>query len=408
MNFPFFIARRYFFSKKNTNVINIISFISILGVAVGSFALIVILSVFNGMEDIAVSNFNSFDPEIKIEHTDNTNFNTSLISEKINEINEIDAISYTLTENALVKYQKKQHPFKIKGVDSNFIDVTGIDTMIIRGSFELSNNNMPSAVIGYSVEYHLSVGIYLMYPLNIYLPKRNGKISVINPESAFKKANIFTSGVYGIDKTVDDFIIVPLNFLQKNAELKDQCDAIDIKLKNSADYSKVKNKIQQIVGNNFIVKDRFQQHEFVYKVLKSEKSIVFLILIFILLIASFNIIGSIAMLILDKEHDIFILKSIGTLSKSLKQIYIFEGWLISQTGVIFGLFLGVLVVWLQLKFGYIKFGNGADSFITNVYPVKFKFIDLVYVYFTVSGIGLLVSYLPVIYVFKKRIDKENN
>ncbi len=406
MNFPFFIARRYFFSKKNTNVINIISFISIIGVAVGSFALIVILSVFNGMENIAISSFNSFDPEIKIVHTGNTNFNKLLVSDKISEFNEIESTSYTLTENALVKYQNKQHPFKIKGVDSNFEKITGIDTMIIRGVFNISEQDVPYAIIGYSVEYHLSVGLYLMYPLNIYLPKRNGKVSVINPESAFKKANIFPAGVYGIDKSIDDFIIVPLKFLQRNADLQNQCDAVDLKLKPETNLNITKAKLQAVLGNNFIVKDRFQQHEFIYKVLKSEKSIVFLILIFIILIASFNIIGSIAMLILDKEHDIFILKSIGILTKNAKQIYIFEGWLISQTGVIAGVILGVFVVWLQAKYGFITIGDGSEKFMINAYPVQFKILDLVYVYFTVSIIGLLASYLPVLYVFKKRIDNK--
>ena len=403
MNFPFFIARRYFFSRKNTNVINIISFISILGVAVGSFALIVILSVFNGMEDIAVSNFNSFDPELKIEQSGNTNFEQTLISEKLKGITDIKSISYTLTENALVKYQDKQHPFKIKGVDANFEKITGIDTMIIRGKFDVSETDVPYAVIGYTVEYHLSVGIYLMYPLNIYLPKRNGKVSVINPESAFKKVNVFPAGVYGIDKSIDDFIIVPLNFLQKNADLQNLCDAVDIKLKKGSNINTVKQKIANTIGDNYIVKDRFQQHEFIYKVLKSEKSIVFLILIFILLIASFNIIGSIAMLILDKEHDIFILKSIGILTKNVKRIYIFEGWLISQTGVLIGVVLGVIIVWLQAKYGFITIGNGSGQFIINAYPVKFKYMDLIYVYFTVSTIGLIASYLPVLYVFKKRI-----
>ena len=408
MNFPFFIARRYFFSRKNTNVINIISFISILGVTVGSFALIVILSVFNGMEDIAISNFNSFDPEIKIEHEGNTNFEASILREKLSKITEIDNISYTLTENALVKYQDKQHPFKIKGVDANFEKITGIDTMIIRGAFSLSDKNVPSAVIGYTVEHNLSVGVYLIYPLKIYLPKRNGKISLMNPESAFKKANIFPVGVYGIDKSIDDYIIVPLNFLQKNADLHNKCDAIDIKLKPNTNYNSVKNKIQAIVGAEFIVKDRFQQHEFIYKILKSEKTIVFLILIFILLIASFNIIGSIAMLILDKEHDIFILKSIGISDKNVKRIYIFEGWLISQTGVVFGVIIGVVVVWLQAKYGFVKLGDSSTTFVVNTYPVKFKFADLVYVYSTVSVIGLVASYLPVLYMFKKRINKGGN
>ncbi len=401
MNLQFFIARRYYFSKKNTNVINIISLISILGVAVGSFALIVILSVFNGMEEIAVSNFNSFDPEIKIEKVEGKYFNTSLFTHKLQKLPEIDNFSYSLTESALVKYQEKQQPFNILGVDSNFKNITGIDTMIIRGNFNLSQNNLPSAIIGYSVEYELSVGIYLFYPLNIYLPKRNTKISLVNPESAFKKSNISPVGVYGIDKSIDDFIIVPLNFLQKNASSENMCDAINIKLNKNTNIKKIKHKLKKIVGSQFTVKDRFQQHEFIYKVLKSEKTMVFLILIFILLIASFNIIGSIAMLILDKKNDIFTLKSIGTPTKKIRQIFTLDGLLISQTGIFLGLILGVLIVWLQTEYGFIKFAISSNELITNAYPVKFKFLDLISVYITVSIIGIIASYLPVYYIFKK-------
>ena len=408
MNFSKYIASRYFFSKKNTNVINIITGISIAGVLVGSLALIVILSVFNGLEELIISRFNSFDPEIKITNISDKKFEPNNLFTEISNDKDIKFVSYSLTENILIKYRDKHHPFKVKGVDKNFINITGIDTMILRGMFKLHEGDLQTAVIGYSVEYYLSANIFLSTPLMLYLPKQKGKVSNLNPEAAFYKSHILPVGVYGVDKEVDDYVIVSLKYLQKIGKFGNKIDAVDIKLKDENKVEEVKYRLQKLLGKDFIVKDRFQQHSAIYKIMRSEKAIVFMILSFILLIASFNIIGSITMLILDKSTDIKILESIGGSVKKIKEIFFIEGIIITQVGLLLGLFFGIIVVYLQEKFGFISIGgNSSSSFIVNAYPVKLIYTDMIYVYITVSIIGLIATFIPVKFAFKK-LMKNNN
>lgn len=403
MNFASYIAKRYFFSKKNTNVINIITSISIVGVLVGSIALVVILSVFNGLEDLVISRFNAFDPEIKITNIDGRNFTANNIIEDLKSDKDVKYASYSLTENTLIKYKDKHHPFKVKGVDANFVNITGIDTMLIRGMFKLNEGDLPTAVIGYTVEYYLAANIFLTTPLKLYLPKQKGKISNLNPESAFHKSHIMAVGVYGVDKEVDDYVIVPLKYLQNAGKFDNKIDAIDIKLKEDVNINDVKDRLTKLLGSNFIVKDRFQQHESIYKIMHSEKIIVFIILSFILFIASFNIIGSITMLILDKKSDIRILQSIGGSIKKIKQIFFIEGIIITQAGLLLGLLIGVLIIWLQEKYGFITLGGNSNSFIINAYPVKLIYSDLLYVYATVSVIGFVATIIPVKFAFNKLV-----
>ena len=370
----------------------------------GSMALIVILSVFNGLEDLVISRFNSFDPEIKITNVDEKNFipNEKILALKNDK--DIKYASFSLTENTLVKYKDKHHPFKVKGVDADFVNVTGVDTMMLRGMFRLNKGDLHTAVIGYSVEYMLTVNIFLSRPLRLYLPRQKGKVSNLNPEAAFYNSTIAPVGIYGVDKEVDDYIIVPLSYLQKLGKFNNKIDAIDIKLIDETKLKKVKNKLQKHLGKDFLVQDRFQQHSAIYKIMRSEKAMVFLILSFILLIASFNIVGSITMLILDKKQDIEILQSIGGRLKKIKEIFIIEGIIISQAGVVLGLVLGAVLIHLQEKYGFVKLG-GTDNniFIVDAYPVKLIFIDMLYVYLTVSVIGFTATYLPVKYAFKKLV-----
>lgn len=402
MNFPFFISRRYFLSKNNTNVINIISLISILGVSVGAFALIVVLSVFNGMEQIARNNFNSFDPELKIISSNESLFNINKTDSAISHCKSIKYKSFTLSQNALVKYKNKQQAFEILGVDKYFRKVTGVDSMIINGNFQLYDKKMPMAVIGYNVKYYLQVGIYLMYPLKMYVPKKEGKVSMMNPEKMFYKANIFASGVYGIDPSVDNNIIIPLDYMQEFTHSEGKANAVLLKLHTGVNIDKIQQNLSAMLGNEFKVLNRFQQHESIYKILKSEKVIVFIILIFILLIASVNIVGSVAMLILDKKKDMFILTSMGADKKSLKKIFLYQSWLISQTGIVLGLIAGSILIYLQSKYGFVKLNNSSNAFLINSYPVHFMWTDLIYIYLSVSAIGLLSGWLPVSYVFKKQ------
>lgn len=404
MNFSLFIAKRYFFSKKNTNVINIITAISIVGVMLGSLALIVILSVFNGLEDLVISRFNSFDPEIKITNVDEKNFIPNEKIKALKQDKDIKFASYTLTENTLIKYKDKHHPFKVKGVDLDFVNVTGVDTMMIRGMFKLNEGEMPTAVMGYTVEYMLSANIYMTSSLKLYLPRQKGKVSNLNPEAAFHTSSIAVVGVYGVDKEVDDYVLVPLSYLQRVGKFDNKIDAIDIKLIDANKTIEVKKRLEKLLGKDFLVQDRFQQHATIYKIMRSEKAMVFLILSFILLIASFNIIGSITMLILDKKRDVEILQSIGGRMKSIKNIFITEGIIISQAGLILGLVLGAIIIFLQEKYGFMKLAGSADSiFIVDAYPVKLIFKDIFYVYVTVSLIGVAATIIPVKYAFKKLV-----
>jgi len=371
---------------------------------VGSLALIVILSVFNGLEDLVISRFNSFDPEIKITNVDEKNFIPNEKIKALKQDKDIKYASFSLTENTLVKYKDKHHPFKLKGVDADFVNVTGVDTMIIRGMFKLNEGDLPTAVIGYSVEYMLTANIFMTSPLRLYLPRQKGKLSNLNPESAFYSSTITPVGVYGVDKEVDDYVIVPLSYLQKLGKFDNKIDAIDIKLVDETTLNEVKERLQKELGKDFFVQDRFQQHSAIYKIMRSEKAMVFLILSFILLIASFNIVGSITMLILDKKHDIEILQSIGGRLKKIKEIFIIEGIIISQTGLVLGLIFGAVLVFLQEKYGFVKLAGTEDSvFIVDAYPVKLIFKDILYVYATVSVIGFAATYFPVKYAFKKLV-----
>jgi lipoprotein-releasing system permease protein len=375
---------------------------------VGSLALVVILSVFNGLEDLVVSRFNAFDPEIKITNVDGKNFTSDIILNKLNSNKDIKFASYSLTENILIKYRDKHHPFKVKGVDENFMNITGIDTMMLRGMFKLSQGDLSTAVIGYSVEYYLSVNIFLSESMKLYLPKQKGTVSNLNPESAFYKSNINAVGVYGVDKEVDDYIILPLKYLQKIGKYDNKIDAVDIKLIDENKVDKVKSDLQKILGKEYKVQDRFEQHAVIYKIMRSEKAIVFIILSFILLIASFNIVGSITMLILDKNSDIKILQSIGGNVKKLREIFFTEGIIITQVGLLLGILLGIFVVYLQEKFGLITLGgNDLSSFIVNAYPVKLIYSDLIYVYITVSLIGFVATIIPVRFAFKKLMKDFN-
>ncbi len=403
MKVPFFIAKRYFLSKNNTNVINIISLISALGVAVVAFALIVVLSVFNGMVKIAKNNFNSFDPQLKIVSKTSQDFYIPAIDSMLNNISEIEKKSFTYQLNGLVKYRDKQQTFRLLGVDDNFRYVTGVDTMILKGNFQLWDRKMPMAVIGYNVKYFLNVGIYLMYPLKIYVPKTKGKVSYLNPEKMFNKANIFASSIYGIDPTVDDFVILPLKYLQEFNNTENLCNAVYVKLKKATDINDVKQKISKKIGDKYKVLDRFEQHENIYKILKSERLMIFLILLFILIIASVNIVGSVAMLIIDKKQNLFILHSMGANNKMLKRIFLLQSFFISQLGLILGLILGSILVFLQAKYGFLKLGGAQDAFLIKEYPVDYQFIDAVYIYLSVSIIGLFAGWLPVYYVFKKQL-----
>jgi lipoprotein-releasing system permease protein len=404
MNLPFYIARRYLIAKKSQNVINIISGISVVGVAVGTMALIIVLSVFNGFDELIKSLYSTFDPEIKISLAEGKTF--SPVIPGFNDIRNLRGVQYcaeVLEENVLLRYGDRQYIATLKGVDEEFADVTGIDTMIVDGEFELMDQNRPYAVVGQGVAYYLGIGLNFLNPLNIYSIKRTGNVSV-SPEQAINRKFIFPSGVFSIEQEHNiKYVIVPISFARDLLGYSDEVSAIEIKLSPDADLPEVQEQIRSLLGEEYLVQNRNEQNELFYRIMKSEKWAIFLILTFILIVASFNIIGSLTMLILDKKADINTLRSLGASNRLIRKIFLLEGWMISILGAIFGLLIGSLIAWLQAEYGLIKL-NSSGSFIIDAYPVVYKFADVLKIFITVLFIGLLAAWYPVRYISRKFLD----
>ncbi len=401
MNFPFYISKRYLFSKKKQNIINIISLVSVLGVAVGAMALIVVLSVFNGFDGLIKSLFSTFDPDVEITITQGKTFTIDSI--KLNEIKDIKGVAYytkIIEENSLLKYGKKLYPAVLKGVGDNYTKICGVDTMITQGKFLIKKNDRNFAVVGQGVAYYLSLGLNFVEPIKIFVPRRSAEI-ILNPTSAFNDDYIYPTGFFSIQQDIDSkFIIVPIRFARKLLEYKkNEVSAIELKLKKNSDFDYIKDNILKILGNNYSVKNRYEQHELLYKMMKSEKWVIYLILSFILIIASFNIIASLTMLIIDKKNDLETLRSMGLNLKSIRKIFFYEGIMISIIGAIIGIIIGFVICWLQQKYGFVKLQG--SSFIIKAYPVQMRFLDFVNTTVIVFLIGSFASWYPVRYITKK-------
>ena len=406
MNLPFYIAKRYLFAKKSQNVINIISAISVVGVATGTMALIVILSVFNGFDSLIKSLFSVFDPELEISLAEGKTF-VAEGDERFNAVKDHPGVLYyteVLEENALLMYGDRQHVATLKGVGDNYAKVSGLDSMIIEGSMQLTDeydNNY--AVIGLGMANVLGVGLNFITPLNIYIPRRTASVSSIamNPQTAFNRKIIFPSGIFSVEQEFDlSYVVLPIDFTRNLLEYEKEVTAIEISVNDDFRESVVRQDLQQILGDEFRVLSRYQQHEWLYKVMETEKWEIFLILSFILLVASFNIIGSLTMLILEKRKDMIVLKSLGAREKLIRKIFLFEGWLISAVGAVAGMILGFLIAWAQMKFGIIKlYGTGA--FIIDAYPVELQGSDFFYVFLIVLLIGFFAALFPVRYLTRR-------
>ncbi|HAN19052.1 MAG: hypothetical protein A2X13_11345 [Bacteroidetes bacterium GWC2_33_15] len=408
MNFPFYISKRYLVAKKSKNAINIISMISIIGVTVGTAALIVVLSVFNGFDGVIKSMYNAFDPDIKITPATGKVFSVkdNPRIDKIKNHPSVFDIAESLEENALLKYDDQQYVATVKGVSDNFNNISGVDTMMVAGEFVLKHNNQNYAVVGQGVAIFLSLNINFIDPLTIYVPKRDGKIS-INPEQAFNRKAVFASGVFGIQQEFDaKYVLVPIDFAQNLFEYSNSdVSALELKIKPGYTIRKLQKEFKEILGTDYEIKDRYQQHEMFYKIMKSEKWSIFLILTFILIIASFNIIGSLTMLIIDKKEDIATLRALGANLQTIRKIFLTEGWMISIVGALIGLVIGLFICWLQIEFEFVRL-KGAGSFIIDAYPVKMIWKDFVAVFFTVITIGFVAAWYPVRYITRRYVLRE--
>lgn len=389
------IARRYFFSGQLSNVINIISGISLLGVVVGSFALVVVLSVFNGFEGVVVSLFNTFDSDLKITvregkyfHPDSADFR------HLSELKGIAGITPVIEENTLIKYENKQTIARFRAMEPEYLATTGLDTMMISGRARLHEGEYPRAILGGGIAVKLgALSLDQFKALQLFLPRKDQQV-LLNPRRAFVQQSIRPAGIFAIQQEFDNrYLLLPLAFGRKMAQVSQEVTAIELNLKPKADLKALRQQVAAIAGPGFEVADRYQQHATLYKVFNSEKLAVYLILSFILLIAAFNLVGSLTMIAIEKKHDMAILKSMGADVPLIRNIFLQEGILLSLIGAFLGMGLGALVCWLQMEFGFIKIGGG-DTFVLDAYPVQFKGSDLLLIFITVVVLGGLASLYP--------------
>jgi lipoprotein-releasing system permease protein len=400
-----YIARRYLFAKKSRNAINVISAVSVAGVAVGTMALIIILSVFNGLETLVTAIFNTFDPDIKITAAEGKTFVPD--TSKLRLLTHVDGVScYSLTieENALLEYEGRQFIATIKGVDENYVNVTGIDSNMWEGDFVLrAESGRPHAVIGIGIAQYLGLRINFVQPLWIYVPSKTSG-NTLNLEEAFNNDYIFPSGLFQIEQDYDSkYVYLPLEFARSLIENENGVSSIEIKFSGTADEKSVQKNISGIFSAGFVIQNKYEQQEIFYKVMRSERLAIFFILTLILIIASFNIIGSLTMLIIEKERDIEILKSLGADNSLIRKIFIFEGWLISIIGAFSGLLLGFIICWLQQTYGFVKLQG--ETLIMDSYPVVMNLLDFIIVPGTVLMIGFWAAWYPVRYLTKKYLVK---
>ena len=391
MNTSYYIAKRYLFSKKSVNAINFISGISMLGVFVGSAALIIILSVFNGFENIVLSMYNTFSPELRIEPLEGKTFDPS--DSRFTKLkNDKRILNYTevLEEKALVRYGDSQSIALIKGVSEGFMkNRTGLDSVISSGSFTLKHLGRDMAVIGFGLQNSLSVNLNNEFQtLEIYSPKKGASNSV-NPADEFNIRSIYPSGVFRVQQEFDNMVIVPIQFARTLLDEEKLISFIEINTVPGTDLEEFHEEIKGIFVKNFIIKDRSQQNELLYKILNSEKWAIFLILTFVLIIAIFNIIGSLTMLVIDKRKDIAILTSLGANKQLIRSIFFIEGMMISMFGCFVGMAAGLIFILLQKKFGFISM-SGA-SMIIDHYPVGIKLTDFFLVFATVLIVSVIAS-----------------
>lgn len=409
MNFPLYIARRYLFSKKKHNAINIISGISACGVMLATLALVCTLSVFNGFQEMVASFFTSFDPELKISirqgkvfdpHTPHMN--------SVKELSEIAVWTETLEENAMVQYKDRQAMAVIKGVQDNFRELTAIDSLLYgAGSFMLHDPYVDYGIPGVELVAELGTGLHFIDPLSVYAPKRNVRINLSNPSAAFNREYLHSPGVVFVvnqQKYDARYILTSIDFARRLFDYDAEVSAIELKLKPGARIENVRRQIAELLGDEYVIQNRYEQQADVFRIMEIEKFISYLFLTFILAIASFNVIGSLSMLILDKNEDVQTLRSLGADDRLISRIFLFEGGLISFVGAVGGIALGLLLCYIQQCFGVISMGS--NSFVIDAFPVSVHATDVLLVFVTVITVGFLSVWYPVHYLTRRLLNKK--
>lgn len=406
MNFPFYIARRYLLSKKSHHAINIISGVSVCGVAIASAALIVILSVFNGFQDMVSDLFTAFDPQLKITPATGKYMVADAEElEKVRAYKDIAVYTETVEDQALLMLNNRQVMATVKGVDDNFEELTHIDDILVGdGEFETSVDIIDYAVPGYMLLQQLGVTEAFATPITVYAPTEGEEIDMTDPSESFNQEELFSSGVaFRVNQAKYDnnYVITNIAFARRLFERQGYVSAVELRLKGGTDIGSAKSAIKKILGEEYVVRDRYEQQEDTFKIMNIEKFISYIFLTFILMIACFNIIGSLSMLIIDKKDDAVTLRNLGATDKQIANIFLYEGRMISIVGAVIGLVLGIALCFVQQKYGLVKFGKDTTSYIINAYPVSVHFLDVLLVLGTVIVVGFASVWYPVKSLTKK-------
>ena len=406
VNFPFFIARRYLFSKKSTHAINVISGISVVGVAVATMALVVTLSVFNGFHDLVATFFTSFDPQLKVIPIEGKT--VAADDPILTEIKRLPAVEVSTesVDMALAIYRGRQAMVVIKGVDDNFDQLTHINDILVGdGDFSLHAADMDYGTLGIRLAEALGTGYTYEEPIHIYAPKREGQLDITNPDDAFEEDELYSPGVlFNVKQSRYDknYILTSISFARRLFGQQGMLSSLELRLKPGSNFDKVKADIKQLCGNKFVVKDRYEQQDDTFKIMKIEKLIAYIFLTFILMVACFNIIGSLSMLIIDKKDDVITLRNLGASDKQIVRIFLFEGRMISAIGAILGITIGLVLCWAQQQYGIVGLGSSSGTFVINAYPISVHPEDIILIFLTVLIVGFLSVWYPVRY-FAKRL-----
>lgn len=400
MNYPFFIARRYLFSKKKTHAINVISLISVIGVAVATTALVVVMSVFNGFQDLVASFFTNFDPQIKVVPVmGKTAPANDPVLTKIRRLPQVEVATETLQDMAMAVYNGHQAMVTIKGVDDNFADLTHITEILYGdGHFELHTANLDFGTPGIRLSAQLGTGARWDNYLRVYAPRRQGQLDLSNPQDGFVVDSLLSSGVvFAVNQSKYDknYILTSLSFARRLFDQPGKITALELRLKPGSDFDAVKSEMKEIAGDKYKVLDRYEQQQDTFKIMNIEKLMAYLFLTFILVVACFNIIGSLSMLIIDKKDDVVTLRNLGATDHDITRIFMLEGRLITVIGAILGIAIGLLLCLLQQQFGFVRMGNADGTFIINAYPVSVHYTDVLIIFVTVIVAGWLAVWYPV-------------
>lgn len=406
MNYELFIARRYLFSKKSTHVINVISIISMVGVAVATAALVVVLSGFNGFSDLVASFFTSFDPQIKVTPAKGKTIaadDPQIV--RIKTLEEVEVATECLEDQALAIYHDRQAMVTIKGVEDNFDSLTNIRSILYGGgTYQLHAANLEFCIPGIRLAQELGTGAHWQDYLHVYAPEHDGQFDISNPENAFIEDSLISAGVvFQVNQAKYDkaHIITSIHFARLLFNRQGELSSLELRLKAGADIEKTKRKIQEMVGGKLLLQDRYEQQADTFKIMQIEKLFAYIFLTFILLVACFNIIGSLSMLIIDKKDDIQTLRNLGATDKQIRKVFMLEGRMISLIGAVSGITIGLLLCWLQQTFGLVRLGDTSGSFVVDAYPISVHPTDIVVIFLTVVAVGWIAVWYPTKKVLQK-------